>query len=378
MTETRPLHVVIASGGTGGHFYPSLSIAQAAQARGDRVTMLLAGKHAGDQLRLAAENNLDAMPVPASRLPGKDPLAVCSFVWRFGSAMLMARKWAKRERPDVMLGMGSFAAAPTCLGGVLAKVPLVLHEGNAWMGKANRWLSRYARVAATSLPLAADCPCRCPQVQTGMPLRKSLLEAAKRRTLPDTFWTETGLNPAQRTVLVFGGSQGAESINALLPQVVAALGGEAKSFQFIHLTGSPHNDMLAEAYQRAGVRAVVQRHDPHIENAYLAADLVICRSGASSICELAVFGKPAILIPLPSAAEDHQTANARSLAASGAAWFLPQHEARGEMLADLLGDFLQNPGTWEGIGRRIGAFARPDAAEQAVQLLHDYARPQTR
>ena len=376
MTRNEALHVVIASGGTGGHFYPSLAIAEAIQEAGDMVTMLLAGKHIGDQLRIAVEHDIRSMAVPACRLPSS-PLAVPGFLWHFLSALLRARSWAKRERPDVFLGMGSFAAAPTCLGGVAAGVPLVLHEGNAWMGRANRWLSRFARVAATSLPLVPDCPCKCPQIQTGMPLRQTVLDGASRGEVPAGFWEENGLEPGRATVLVFGGSQGAEAINSLVPQASVCLGDDAVKLQFIHLTGSPHNDSIAEVYRRAGIRALVKRHDPNIENAYLAADLVVCRAGASSICELAVFGKPAILIPFPQAAEEHQSANARSLAENGAAWVLRQEEARPELLADLFADFLRNPGTWQGIGQAIRRFARPDAARLVVDLLHQHARKRT-
>jgi UDP-N-acetylglucosamine--N-acetylmuramyl-(pentapeptide) pyrophosphoryl-undecaprenol N-acetylglucosamine transferase len=376
MKGTQTLHIVIASGGTGGHFYPSLAIAQEAQRTGDRVTMLLAGRHVSDQLRIAAESEVRAMAVPACRLPSlKNPLGAIPFVWRFVGAMRQARAWARREHPDAILGMGSFAAAPTSLGLASMRVPLILHEGNAWMGKANRWLSRFARAAAISLPLVPECPCNCPQVQTGMPLRQAVLDAAAHPFVPPEYWEETGLDPQLRTVLVFGGSQGAEAINGLLPQCVACLGDDVSRLQFIHFTGSPYNDLIVDAYQRAGVRAVVKRHDPHIERAYLAADIVVCRAGASSICELAMFGKPAILVPLPTAAEDHQTANARSLAQQGAAWLLPQKDAKPEMLADLLGDFLRSPDTWRDIGKRISAVAHPNAAQHVVQLLHDNARP---
>ena len=373
MKYKRALHVVIASGGTGGHFYPSLAIAEAIQEAGDRVTMLLAGKHISDQLRVAAEHGIRSMAVPACNLPGT-PFSAPGFLWRFGTALLRARGWAKREKPDVFLGMGCFAAAATCLGGVSAGVPLVLHEGNAWMGKANRWLSRFARAAATSLPLVPDCPCRCPQTQTGMPLRQALLEGAAKGEPAPEYWAENGLDPDLKTILIFGGSQGAEAINAMVPQCVACLGEDVKRLQLIHLTGSLYNGMISDAYERAGIRAQVKRHDPHIESAYLAADLVVCRAGASSICELAVFGKPAILIPFPAAAEEHQNANARSLAKSGAAWLLPQDEAKPELLADLFGDFLRNPATWQGIGNAIREFARPDAAKQVVDLLHKHAR----
>jgi len=374
MSGKDSIHVAIASGGTGGHFYPSLAIAEAVREAGDHVTLLLAGKHVGDQLRLAAERQLNALPVPACRLPGRNPVAALAFLWRFGRARRLARKWAAKERPDVILGMGSFASAPTCLGGVAAGVPLVLHEGNAWMGRANRWLSRFASMAATSLPLVPECPCRCPQTQTGMPLRKAIIEAAAKPAHPPGFWAETGLAPGVPTVLVFGGSLGAEAINTLLIQSLPSIGSDVKRLQFIHLTGSPYNEGIADAYRQAGACALVKRYDPNIEQAYLAADIVICRAGASSICELALFGKPAILIPLPTAAEDHQTANARSLAACGAAWLLPQEEAKPEMLADLLGDFLRSPETWRDIGQRIRAYARPDATERVVQVLRDHAR----
>jgi UDP-N-acetylglucosamine--N-acetylmuramyl-(pentapeptide) pyrophosphoryl-undecaprenol N-acetylglucosamine transferase len=379
MKGSDNLHIVIASGGTGGHFYPSLAIAQEARREGHEVTMLLAGRHVGDQLRIAAENDIRSMPVPAAQLPSlRNPLSVPPFFWRFFRSMAKAHGWARRAKPDVVLGMGSFASAPTALGMVFAGAPLVIHEGNAWMGKANRWLSRFARVAALSLPLVPECRCSCPQVQTGMPLRKAIIDAAASREVSPEFWEETELAPDLKTILVFGGSQGAEAINGLMPQCLAALGDDAARVQFIHFTGSHTNDVLHEAYSRAGVRAVVKRHDPRIERAYMAADLVICRGGASSICELALFGKPAILIPLPTAAEDHQTANARSLAEKGAAWLLPQREAKAEMLADLIADFLRNSETWQQMGERVHTIAKSNATQEVVQLLEKHARHQRR
>jgi UDP-N-acetylglucosamine--N-acetylmuramyl-(pentapeptide) pyrophosphoryl-undecaprenol N-acetylglucosamine transferase len=181
MTGDQRFHAVIASGGTGGHFYPSLAIAQEIQQGGNQVTMLLAGRHVTDQIRVAVEHDILAMPTPACPMPSlRRPAAIPPFLIRFSGSILQARRWAKREHPDVVLGMGSFASAPTCLGLRSVGVPLVLHEGNSWMGKANRWLSRFARVAALSLPLSPECPCHCPRAQTGMPLRQSLLQAAAR------------------------------------------------------------------------------------------------------------------------------------------------------------------------------------------------------
>lgn len=359
--------IAIASGGTGGHFYPTLAIARELQRRQAEVTLLVAGRHAAEQLALAVQNGVPACEVPAFRLPD-NVLSGVAFPVRSARAVQAARHRLRGLSPDVLLGMGSFAAVPACLGAQLEHVPLVLHEGNAWMGRANRFLSRWARVAGLSLPLVPGCPVRCPVVQTGMPLREALVRAAEQQVYPEAFAAAAGLSRSRRTLLVFGGSQGARFINDLLAQTVRLFGPAGTALQVIHLTGTDDNAALAAAYREAGVTAHVRRADPDIQNGYLAADLVICRGGASSLCELALFGKAAIVIPLPSAAEDHQSANARVLAGRGAALHVPQTEATAERLATILAGWLADDREFRVMAESIRSLAAPDAAARMADL----------
>jgi len=362
------VHLAIASGGTGGHFFPTLAIAREFRRQGGEVTLLVAGHHSREQLEIAKEHELPACEVRAVRLPGT-PLATLTFGPRFLASVLTARRQLKQLRPDLVLGMGSFASVPASLAAASRRIPLVLHEGNAQVGRANRFLSRWSRALATSLPLLPGAAPGRPHTRTGMPLRDSIIQGAGREAPVDGFHRDLGLETGKPVLLVFGGSQGARSINELMTRTAALLGDDAGRFQVIHLTGSEENDAIVDAYADAGLQASVRKADHRIENCYLAADLVLCRGGASTISELALFGKPAILIPLPSAAEDHQTANARVIADTGAARLQVQAETTPEILVALLRDWLQAPDEWRVFGEKIRRLACPQAAEAVVELL---------
>ncbi|MBN2451521.1 MAG: UDP-N-acetylglucosamine--N-acetylmuramyl-(pentapeptide) pyrophosphoryl-undecaprenol N-acetylglucosamine transferase [Lentisphaeria bacterium] len=366
------IHIVLASGGTGGHFYPTLAISRALRARGASVSLVVAGHHADEHLRLAAANEIPAWAVQAPRLPS-GPLGALAFPCRFLRSLRGARRRVRELAPDALLGMGSFASVPACLGAVREGIPLLLHEGNAWMGRANRFLSRRARAAGVSLPLDPGCRVHCRLVHTGMPLREALVAAAGEASPPTAFLRASGLDAGRTTLLVFGGSQGAGFLNELVPRAINLLGDLRSTLQVIHLTGTEHNTPYEEAYRAAAVPCLVRRADPDIHHAYRAADMVVCRAGASSICELALFGRPAILIPLPSAAEDHQTVNARTLAEAGAAVHLPQSQASPEALAARLRDWIEDPSRRHGPAANIRTFARSDAAAAMADLCLETA-----
>jgi UDP-N-acetylglucosamine--N-acetylmuramyl-(pentapeptide) pyrophosphoryl-undecaprenol N-acetylglucosamine transferase len=334
---------------------------------------LVAGHHAREQIELAARQGLSASEVPAFRLPS-GPASALAFPFRTWTGIRVARRRLRELSPGLLLGMGSFAAVPACLAARIEGIPLVLHEGNAWMGRANRFLSRWAATAGLSLPLAEGCRVRCPTVHTGMPLREALVRAAATPAWPAAFAAGAGLSRERQTLLVFGGSQGARFVNETVPQAVLRLDEVRGRLQVIHLTGTEENGPTEAAYRQAGVPAHVRRADPDIQNAYLAADLVVCRAGASSLCELALFGKPAILIPLPTAAEDHQTANARTLAARGAALHLPQAQATPGRLADALRDWLGGSTLPASLAAAIRQFAVPDAAARMAELCLGHCR----
>jgi UDP-N-acetylglucosamine--N-acetylmuramyl-(pentapeptide) pyrophosphoryl-undecaprenol N-acetylglucosamine transferase len=368
--------IAIASGGTGGHFYPTLAIARELERRDASVDLLVAGRHAREQLELAARNGVRAREIRAFRLPSGLGSVLC-FPWRFSAAVRAARRQLRELGPDLLLGMGSFAAVPACWAARREGIPLVLHEGNAWMGRANRFLSSWAAGAGLSLPLVEGCRVRCPTLHTGMPLREALVAAAQRGASSDVFATGAGFTCQRRTLLVFGGSQGARFINESLCQTLRELGDAAGAVQVIHLTGTDENAPIEAAYRAAGIPAWVRRSDPDIQNGYLAAGLVICRAGASSICELALFGRPAILIPLPTAAENHQTANARVVAARQGAVHLPQAEATPARLAELLKTWLSGDPSVAAMGEAIRGFAVPDAAARMADFCLRHVRPRS-
>ncbi len=372
--NTVTARIAIASGGTGGHFYPTLAIARELQCRDAEVTLLVAGRHAAAQRALASAEGLAAIEVPSFRVPD-GVLSALAFPWRAASAVRAARREVRSLKPEVLLGMGSFAAVPACLAARREGVPLVLHEGNAWMGRANRAASRWARCAGLSLPLVEGCPVHCPTVTTGMPLRAALVEAARVGAWPEAFASAAGLSRSRRTLLVFGGSQGARFINDLLRQTAPLLAALADRVQVLHLTGTDDNAALVEAYRAAGLTAWVRRSEADIQHAYLAADLVLCRGGASSLCELALFGKAAIVMPLPTAAEDHQTANARVLAARQAIRHWPQREATPAGLAEILQGWLADPEPYAAQARAIRTLAMPDAAARMAALCLEHLPP---
>lgn len=365
-------HLVIASGGTGGHFYPTLAVAREfLRSHSDgRVTLLISGKHVEEQRKISSEFGIDAIEIPSVRLPGS-LVGKLYFPFSMLSCVLKARSVLSQLRPSVVLGMGSFAAVPACFAVDGKRVPLVLHEGNSYMGKANRFFAKKARAIGLSLPLADTGQVKgTPYEEVGMPLREAIVNASRDDSPCDPAYRPSlGLANDRKTILVFGGSQGAKAVNQLFAQATKFLANVAEKIQFIHLTGSDDNAEIIEAYKSAGILASVRRADSHIEECYRAADLVICRSGASSICELALFGKPLVLIPLPTAADDHQTVNATVLEKAGAAKRLNQLTATPEELADVIRNALDDPQAWSERGEKLRQFGKPNAAASMVALI---------
>jgi len=359
-------HLVIACGGTGGHFYPTVSIARAFMELGGNVTLLIAGKHSAEQLKVAAESGISAREVGFISRPAS-LLGWLELPFRYLKVKNATRKIIDELKPDVALGMGSYASVATCKA-LPSNVPLALHEGNAFMGKANRMFAGRAKAIGLSLPLADERQLKGSAAHlVGMPLREDLLKAARRTEPAEGFYEKLGLSKGLFTVLVFGGSQGAQRINQLIGLSAQLLKGE--KVQFIHLTGTDDNDGIRKAYSDAGLPASVRKADYHIEECYLAADLVICRGGASSLCELALFGKPAVIIPLPTAADNHQAVNARLAESIGGAIHLPQQDATPELLASHIRDAFGNPAKFKEMGDRLKALSKPDSAREMAKIL---------
>ena len=315
--------IVIMAGGTGGHVFPALAVAQYLQANGWKVSWM--GTHKGLEARVVPENGIEIDWMSVEGIRGKGLISRFKAVIKLITACLQARRILKTRSPNLVLGMGGFVAGP---GGLMArwlKIPLIIHEQNRVPGTTNRWLVKLAANQALqafpeSFPVAVNAR------TVGNPLRASLLQAAQAKTINDQSFR----------VLVIGGSQGAKVLNENVPAALAGLPG----VEIRHQTGAVMQAEVTEHYQQLQQSADVQAFIEDMAAAYTWADLIICRAGAMTVSEVAVFGLPAILVPLQNAIDDHQTANARYLADANAAIILPQSQLNAEQLRKIILDVL--------------------------------------
>jgi UDP-N-acetylglucosamine--N-acetylmuramyl-(pentapeptide) pyrophosphoryl-undecaprenol N-acetylglucosamine transferase len=317
--------IVIMAGGTGGHIFPALAVAQFLQNQGWQVSWL--GTKAGLESRVIPENGIEIDWLSVSGVRGKGVLSKASAIFKLAKSCAEARKILKQRKPDVVLGMGGFVAAP---GGLMAKVlgiPLIIHEQNRVVGTTNRLLAKIATKVLQGFPnsFAPKFEAIC----TGNPLRETL------KHIPPA--------PLQRgenlRIFVLGGSQGAKALNETVPNAIALL---KNPVQVRHQTGSAMQNDVAETYKKLNLNAQASAFIDDMAAAYSWADLIICRAGAMTVSEVAAMGIPAIFIPLPIAIDDHQTANAKYLTDAGAGLLLKQSDLTAESLAQQIEKLCEN------------------------------------
>lgn len=370
MTDADNIHLIIATGGTGGHFYPALAVARECRIRGHDVTLVIAGQQVLEHRQQAVADGFKSFQMRAPKLPS-NPLKGLTFPFSLHSSYRCASRILTGIEADVVLGMGSFACFPLCVAAARHRIPLLLHEGNAVAGKANRLLSYWARGLANSFPLAGEKQPRCQTILTGLPVRKSLVKAARNPQERDSALTDYGLSTDRATLLIFGGSQGAKFINDLACRTLSGIQDAAEKIQVIHITGEANSGAIRRFYDRQGIPAHVAAYEHDIEQCYQASDLAVCRAGASSVAELALFGLPGIFIPLPTAADQHQAWNARTVLDCNGGYIIDQTQADPEKnLRELLSDWQKNPQAWkQKHGRNIQELAQFDAAAKVVDLV---------
>ncbi|QJD29522.1 undecaprenyldiphospho-muramoylpentapeptide beta-N-acetylglucosaminyltransferase [Methylococcus geothermalis] len=348
--------VTILAGGTGGHVFPALAVADKLRGAGAEVSWM--GTRAGLEARVvpAAGYPIDWLSVSGIR--GKGLAAKIKAPAMLGLACLQALRILRRRRPDVVLGMGGFVAGP---GGLMARVlgmPLVIHEQNRIPGTTNRLLSRIANRVLEAFPGAF--PESAGAVCTGNPLRQTI----------ESF-QESGPVRHGRRVLVLGGSLGAQALNRVVPRALAALGEEPVEIR--HQTGQAMLEETKDLYQRLELPAKVDAFIEDMEEAYGWADVAVCRAGAMTVSELAAAGLPAILVPFPHAIDDHQTANGGYLAEAGAAVLMPQSALDEESLAEELRVLLDERGRLQAMSAAARNLARYDAAERVARICLEEA-----
>jgi UDP-N-acetylglucosamine--N-acetylmuramyl-(pentapeptide) pyrophosphoryl-undecaprenol N-acetylglucosamine transferase len=343
------------AGGTGGHVYPALAVADWLRAAGHRVEWL--GTAAGLEARVVPARGLPLHRVQVEGLRGKGGTAWLAAPLRLARALAQAWRLVGALRPDVVLGMGGFVSGPGGVAAWLRGRPLVIHEQNAVPGLTNRLLARVARVVLEAFP--GSFPARRGARHTGNPVRAALTAVPG----PDA-------RLADRTgplrLLVLGGSQGARALNQVVPAALASL-PERGAVTVWHQAGPSQLEAARAAYAAAGVEGRVVGFVEDMAEAYAWADLALCRAGAMTLAELWAVGLGAVLVPFPFAVDDHQTRNARYAADRGAALLLPQAELSPARLADLLAGLTRDRAPVLTMARAARALAVPDAAERVAR-----------
>lgn len=352
------MRMVVAGGGTGGHLFPGLAVAEAL---GDADAALFIGSSVGIEARIIPATRFPFRALKVQGVRGRGLRGVLDFLRQIPVALGHARRELAEFGAEIVVGVGGYASFPAVAVAWMRGVPTVLLEQNARPGMANRVLGRLATRICTSFEAAgAFFPSRR-VVVTGNPVRAFPQVSEVQRS--DGF-----------CLLVFGGSQGAQSINAALPATVAKLVANISGLRVIHQTGRGADEAVRESYRQIGVEADVHEFIDDMGAAYGAADLVVCRSGATTLAELAAVGKAAILVPYPKAADDHQRANAEVVEAAGAARMILDAELNAERLADAIEKIAQSAELREEMESASRRLAKPDAADRVVELCRQLVR----
>ncbi|RYU63007.1 undecaprenyldiphospho-muramoylpentapeptide beta-N-acetylglucosaminyltransferase [Methylolobus aquaticus] len=351
--------VVIMAGGTGGHVYPALAVAEELRSRGCELVWM--GTQRGLESRVVPSAGFTLETLSVAGLRGKNWRERVTGPFLLLKSCLQAIGILRRHRPQVVLGFGGFVSGPGGLMSRLLGVPLVIHEQNCIPGTTNRWLAKSARRVLEAFP--GSFPKERQAECTGNPVRRALLEIAAQRAsrLPD----------APLRIFVFGGSLGAQALNEIVPEALAQLNLPC---EIRHQTGTAMRDQTAALYRRLGVASEVVAFIDDMASAYRWADLAVCRSGAMTVSELAVVGLPAILVPYPYAIDDHQTANARFFEKGGAGRCVPQNDLTAAGLAALIRELAADPETLVAMGRQASNLAKPQAAQRVADIALKEAR----
>jgi UDP-N-acetylglucosamine--N-acetylmuramyl-(pentapeptide) pyrophosphoryl-undecaprenol N-acetylglucosamine transferase len=349
--------IMIMAGGTGGHVFPGLAVADYLREAGWRVVWL--GAKTGMEATLVPKHGYHMAWVSFSGLRGRGPVALFLLPLRLLVAFWQSARAIFAHRPDVVLGMGGYVSFPGGMMAALFGKPLVVHEQNSIPGLANKVLAGVADRILCAFPGVLKRA-----TLTGNPVRPEIAAIAA----PESRYAERS-GPLR--VLVVGGSLGAKALNDVVPRALALIPGEPRPL-VTHQSGTQHVDSLRQAYSAAGVSAKTPAFIEDMAAAYAEADLVVCRAGATTVAEIAAAGVASILVPYPHAVDDHQTANARFLADAGAAVLVPQSELSAELLAGLLAGFGRV--RLADMARRARSLARPDATSAVAMACAELVR----
>jgi UDP-N-acetylglucosamine--N-acetylmuramyl-(pentapeptide) pyrophosphoryl-undecaprenol N-acetylglucosamine transferase len=357
------VRVLIAGGGTGGHLYPGIALAREILARDPDATVTFVGTAAGIEARVVPREGFALDLIRVAGLKGKSFAERARGLALLPLAAVDGWRVVSRRRPDVVVGVGGFASGPVLFLAALRRRPTMVLEQNALPGLTNRLLARVVRAAAVTFEEALQYFPGTGFV-AGNPVRPEFfeaggLEADDRDDLP----------PRAARVLIFGGSQGAHAINVAMVAAAERLAAASERVAITHQTGSRDLDLVRDAYQRAGLGARVEAFLYEMHREMTQADVVVSRAGATTLAELAAAGRAAILVPLPTATDDHQRKNAQVMARSGAALVVDERELTGERLAQEMLALAADRPRRTAMARAARTLARPDAARRIADRV---------
>jgi len=355
--------IAIACGGTGGHLFPGLAVAEQLTERGCAVALLISPKDV-DQQAVKSARGVDILTLPSVALQNRNYF---SFAASFLKSLLAVQKIFRRRKPDAVLAMGGFISAPPVWVGKDFGAKTFLHESNTVPGRANRLLARYVDEAFVGFPEAAARLKARKITPTGTPVRFRFSPDARRQIPDPACLAALGLEPDFPTVLVVGGSQGARGLNEMILSALPLLAG--KNWQWLHLTGVKDFEKVKAAYAARGLRAVVKPFLAEMDLALGAATAAVSRAGASSLAELAALRLPALLVPFPAAADNHQFYNARAFEATGAARLFEQKGATPEKVAAAVVELIENRDALFQMRMALAQWHTPKAAEQIAENI---------
>ncbi|MCL4079105.1 undecaprenyldiphospho-muramoylpentapeptide beta-N-acetylglucosaminyltransferase [Coriobacteriia bacterium Es71-Z0120] len=363
------MRFLLSGGGTAGHIYPALTVARILEQDG-RDEVIFVGAPDSLEARLVGEAGIRFVGLPAAGFDRARPITLVTSGARVVSSVARGVALIWKERPDAVVGFGGYASLPVGIAAALTKTPLVVHEQNSVPGLANRFLSRFAQAVAVTYPGSVKHLKRPERaVVTGNPVREQIRSADRSRGRE-----ALGLAGDSTVLLVFGGSRGARHINEALVRIWPRL-ASVDGLQVVHVAGRIEAASVAEA-MAAALSASDGRYQLHeyiddMGSAIAAADVIVSRAGATSLAEITAIGRAAVLVPYPYATDDHQTLNARAVAAAGAALVVPDAELDGEAFVDAVMRLVSDARLREEMAAASAKLGRPDAGERVAALVHE-------
>ena len=371
------MKILIAGGGTGGHLFPAVAIAQEFKMKDNSGRILFVGTEKGIESRVVPREGFEIRFISAEGLKGRGILKKVKSVCKLPIGIMQSIKILKDYKPDIVIGVGGYASGPIGIASVLLGYPLVIQEQNLFPGVTNKILGRFADLIFTSFEETEKFFNKEKVHLTGNPIRKGIAESeSEDKEFELKFHAKvSNLKPLKFTLLIFGGSQGAHSINKAMVDGLEYLAKFKDSIFVIHQTGVTDLEFVKKFYEKMGFESEVVPFINNMADSYKKADLIICRAGATTISEITACGKAAVLIPFPFAANNHQEMNARILKENGEAEMIIEKDLNGEMLANKILFLMQSRTRLLEMERESKKMGKPDAAKEIVEYCYEYLEP---